>query len=219
MIRQASDNALRGISNLPFNKDPFFDQALHLYGIIGNIYLDARKADSALFYYKKMDAIVAVSKEFAAENISYWYWSQYYLFYKENHQKADSVISAAIASCRQSEDFLLNFFLIFSAYSYMHQGRITEAIKKAKEAYSLSLPITDPAAEISAAGLLNTCYEKSGNRDSAYRYLKIKDSLNDVMHEHSNAIEIQQFQFDQQLSKKEQEAARVLQTQKAGARF
>ncbi|HEY5464852.1 MAG TPA: ATP-binding protein [Hanamia sp.] len=217
--KEASDNALKGISNLAFNKDPFFDQALHLYGIFGDVYLKNGKADSALFYYKKMDSIAAISKELAAENITYWYWSQYYLFYKKDYQKADSVISLAIAGCLKTGEFFINFFYIFSSYSYLYQGRIAEAINQAMEAYKLSLPITDPAAEMSAAGLLNTCYEKSGSRDSAYRYLKIKDSLNDVMQEHSNAIEIQQFQFDQQLGKKEQEAAHVLQTQKSRSKI
>ncbi len=217
--REALNNSLRGLANLAFNKDPFFDQALHLYGIIGQIYLEKNNEDSALFYYKKMDAVAAASKEYAAENITYWYWSQYYLFNKKNYQKADSATSTAIASCRQSGEFLLNYFYIFSSYSYLYQGRIAEAISQAREAYKLSLPITDPAAETSAAGLLNTCYEKSGNRDSAYKYLMIKDSLKDVMRANSNAIEIQQFQFDQQISKKEQEAARVLQIQKSRSKI
>ncbi len=217
--REALDNSLRGIANLKFNKDPFFDQALHLYGIIGQIYLNNNKEDSAIFYYKKMDAVATNSKEFAAETITYWYWSGYYLFNKRNYQKADSVISMAIDSCRESGEFLLNYFYIFSSYSYLYQGRIAEAISQAGEAYKLSLLITDPAAETSAAGLLSTCYEKSGNRDSAYKYLIIKDSLKDVMHANSNAIGIQQFQFDQQLSKKEQEAARVLQLQKSRSKI
>jgi two-component system, NtrC family, sensor kinase len=217
--KEASENAARGISNLAFNKDPFFDQALHLYGILGQVYLNTDKSDSAFFYYKKMDSIAVVSKEFEAKTITYWYWSQYYLFYKKNYQKADSVISIAIDRCRESGEFLLNFFYIFSSYSYLYQGRIAEAIHQAREAYKLSLPITDPAAEMNAAHLLNTCYEKSGNRDSAYAYLKIKDSLNDLLQEHRNAIEIQQFQFDQQLGKKEQEAAHILQMQKSRSKI
>src|ERR1022692_1559731 len=38
---------------------------------------------------------------------------------------------------------------------------------------------------------------------------KMKDSINDLIQSHTNAFEIQQVQFDQQLSSKEQEAARV----------
>ena len=72
------------------------------------------------------------------------------------------------------------FFYLFSSTSYLNQGKIEKAIAEAREAYALSLPITDPAAERFAADLLNTCYEKSGNLDSAYYYLKLKDSLNDV---------------------------------------
>jgi len=56
-------SALKGIAFLKFNKDPFFDQALHLYGMCGNLYLDINKTDSALFYYARMDSIAATSTE------------------------------------------------------------------------------------------------------------------------------------------------------------
>ncbi|HLY71044.1 MAG TPA: ATP-binding protein, partial [Puia sp.] len=202
-------SALKGIAFLKFNKDPFFDQALHLYGMCGNLYLDINKTDSALFYYARMDSIAATSTELGEKNIRDWCWAIYYLYFKKDYQKTDSICSEAITECRKYGDFLLNFFYLFSSTSYLNQGKIEKAIAEAREAYALSLPITDPAAERFAASLLNTCYEKSGNRDSAYYYLKLKDSLNNVIQAHSNAIEIQQFQFDQQLNKKEQEAATV----------
>ena len=212
--KEALKSGLKGISFLKANKDSFFDQALHLYGNVGSTYLGIGKTDSALFYYKKMDSTAAISKELAADNIRYWYWSQYYLYYKKDYKKADSVIAAAIAECLKYGEFFLNYFYAFSASSYLRQGKINQAVSQAKEAYMHSLPIADPSGELQAAGVLNICYEKSGNLDSAYRYLKLKDSLNDVLRAHTNATEIQQLQFDQQLSSKEQEAAQVLQTQK-----
>jgi signal transduction histidine kinase len=166
-----------------------------------------------------MDSISATSTELAAKNITYWYWAIYNLDYKKDYKKTDSICSEAIIECRKYGDFLLNFFYLFSSTSFLNQGKIEKAIAEAREAYALSLPITDPAAEKFAAGLLNTCYERSGNVDSAYFYLKLKDSLNDVMKAHSNAIEIQQFRFDKQLSSREQEAAAVLQEQKNRSRI
>jgi two-component system, NtrC family, sensor kinase len=213
------NNALKGISFLKASSDPFFDQALHLYGITGNAYLNKGQADSAVFYYKRMDSIATGSKELAAKNITYWYWSQYYLFYKKDYKKADSVISGAITGCLKYGEFLLNFFYMFSSNSYLDQGRTAEAISQARKAYNLSLPMNDPAGERFSADLLKACYEKSGNLDSAYHYLNIKDSLNSIIQEHSNAIEIQQFRFDQQLSRKEQESARILQQQKTRSRI
>jgi len=161
-----------------------------------------------------MDSISAASTELGAKNITYWYWAMYYLYYKNDYQKADSICSEAIIECKKYGEFLLNFFYVFSSTSYLNQGKIEKAIAQAREAYALSLPISDPSAERHAAGLLNTCYEKSGNLDSAYYYLKKKDSLNNVILAHSNANEIQQFRFDQQLSRREKEASAVLQEQK-----
>jgi two-component system, NtrC family, sensor kinase len=212
-------STLKGIAFLKFNRDPFFDQALHLYGMTGNLYLKINKIDSALFYFNRMDSVSATSTELAAKTISDWYWSQYYLYNKKDYKKTDSICSEAIIECRKYGDFLLNFFYLFSSTSYLNQGKIEKAIAEAREAYALSLPITDPAAERFAAGLLNTCYEKSGNVDSAYHYLKLKDSLNDEIQAHSNAIEIQQFRFDQQFSRREQQAAAVLQEQKNRSRI
>jgi two-component system NtrC family sensor kinase len=208
-FKEGLESTLKGIAFLKFNKDPFFDQALHLYGMRGSLYLDINKTDSALFYFNRMDSVSATSTELGEKNITDWCWAIYYLYFKKDYQKTDSICSEAITECKKYGDFLLNFFYLFSSTSYLNQGKIEKAIAEAREAYALSLPITDPAAERFAAGLLNTCYEKSGNRDSAYYYLKLKDSLNNVIQAHSNAIEIQQFQFDQQLNKKEQEAATV----------
>lgn len=218
-FKEGLTSALKGISFLKFNKDPFFDQALHLHGITGDLYLNINKADSALFYYHQMDSISATSTELGAKNITYWSWAIYYLYYKKDYQKTDSICSEAIMECRKYGDFLLNFFYLFSSTSYLNQGKIQKAIAEAREAYALSLPITDPAGEGFAAGLLTTCYEKSGNLDSAFFYLKIKDSLNNVIQAHSNANEIQQFRFDQQLSRREKEAAAVLQGQKNRSRI
>ncbi|HEX4373982.1 MAG TPA: ATP-binding protein [Puia sp.] len=217
--KEGLTSILKGIAFLKFNKDPFFDEALHLYGMTGDLYLGIGKMDSALFYLHRMDSISATSTELAAKNITYWYWAIYNLDYKKDYKKTDSICSEAIIECRKYGDFLLNFFYLFSSTSFLNQGKIEKAIAEAREAYALSLPITDPAAEKFAAGLLNTCYERSGNVDSAYFYLKLKDSLNDVMKAHSNAIEIQQFRFDKQLSSREQEAAAVLQEQKNRSRI
>jgi two-component system NtrC family sensor kinase len=212
-------SALKGIAFLKFNKDPFFDQALHLYGITGNLYLNLNKMDSALIYYGQMDSIAANSTELAAKTITDWYWSQYYLYFRKDYKKTDSVCAEAIIECRKYGMFLINFFYLFSSTSYLEQGKIEKAIAEGRMAYALSLPITDPEGERFAAGLLNTCYERSGNLDSAYHYLKLKDSLSDLIQVHSNAIEIQQFRSDQQLSKKEEEAAAVLQGQKNRGRI
>src|SRR5579864_5438810 len=77
-LKEGLAYALKGIAFLKFNKDPFFDQALHLYGITGNFYLSTNKMDSALFYFHRMDSVSAVSTELVAKSISYWYWAIYY---------------------------------------------------------------------------------------------------------------------------------------------
>ena len=212
--KEALNNAFKGISFLKASRDPFFDQALHLYTLVGNVYVNNGNGDSAVFYFKKMDSIAKVSKEQGAKIIADWDWSLYYLNYKKDYKKADSVISEAIAGCLKYGEFLINYFYLFSANSYLGQGRTMAAIARAGEAYEYSLTNNSAAGESFSADLLKSCYEKSGNLDSAYRYLKIKDSLNSLIQEHSNAIEIQQFRFDQQLNRKEQESARILQAQK-----
>lgn len=161
--------------------------------MLGNFYQNINKPDSAFFYYSKDDSLANMSKELAPKTVSNWYWTQYYLYYKKDYQKADSIINDAIADCFKYRDFLLNFFYLFSSDSYLEQGEIEKAIAQAKKSYLLSLPLTDLAGENWAAGLLNACYAKLGDRDSAYHYLEMKDSLNDLIQSNSNAFEIQQF--------------------------
>jgi len=217
--RESLAPALKGISFLRFNKDPFFDQAVHLYGMAGGIYQDMDKTDSALYYFHKMDSSVAVSTERGAKVIADYYWAQYYLWYKKDYHKADSVCSAAIEECRKSGHFLINSFYIFLANSSILQGNIQKAISEANEAYAVTDPSVDWTSVMYVADLLSTGYEKLGKRDSAYHYLKLKDSLNALIQQHSNATEIQQFEFDSQLSRREQEAAAVLQEQKNRSRI
>ncbi len=217
--RDALAPTLKGISFLKFNKDPFFDQALHLYGMAGDIYQEMNKEDSVLYYFHLMDSSAAVSSERGAKVISCYYWADYFTWYKKDYKKADSVCSVAIAECLKTGHFLLNSFYIYSAYSSMLQGKLEKAIAYANEAYVLSLPGSDPSSLMYATDVLNACYEKIGKRDSAYEYLKLKDSLKEVIHQHSNATEIQQFEFDGQLSRREQAAATILRDQKSRSRI
>jgi two-component system NtrC family sensor kinase len=217
--REALINAFIGISFLKYSKDRFYDQALHINGIIGNLYQDSGKPDSAFYYYRKVDSIASSSKELAAKDISAYYWSLYYLYFERDYAKADSIILIGIANCKKNGDFLLDDFLIWYSNSYLSQGKTGKAITEARQAYMLSLPINDPEGGSYAAGLLNACYEALGNRDSAYRYLKIEDSLQKVIQKNSNANEIQQIRFDKELGQKEQEAALTLQIQKNRAKI
>jgi signal transduction histidine kinase len=211
-------NTLKGISYLNESKDPFFDQALHLYDMAGFTYANSGKLDSARYYYGKSDSVEKTSKERGAKVISDWGWSIYYLYSTRQYQKADSVIADGIKECMRTGHFLLNFFYIFSSSSYLAQNKIPAAIAQAHTAFRLSIPLTDIAAQHEAASLLNACYEKLGKPDSAYRYLKMQDSLDGVMQMHSNAMDIQQFRFDQQLNQKEKIAANEIQAQKSRTR-
>jgi two-component system, NtrC family, sensor kinase len=208
--------ALQGISFLKFNKDPFFDQALHLYGMVGGIYQSLNKPDSALFYFHKMDSTAAVSTERGAKVIDCYYWAEYYLWYRNDYKKADSVSLTAIAACRQTDHFLIGSFYIYLAYSSFYQGKIEKAISEANEAFSVA---ADWSTITFVADILSNCYRKSGNVDSAYHYLKLKDSLTVLIQQHSNATEIQQFEFDGKLKRREQEAATVLRDQKNRSRI
>jgi two-component system, NtrC family, sensor kinase len=217
--QEALAPALKGISFLKPNKDPFFDQALHLYGMVGGIYQDMNKPDSVLHYFHLMDSTAAVSNERGAKVIAYFYWAGYYLWYKNDYKKADSVCFAAIKECREYEHFLINSFYIYLGYSSLSQGKIEKAISEANEAYSQSLSNVDRSTVMYIADILSAGYGKTGNVDSAYHYLKLKDSLSDLIQQHSNATEIQQFEFDGQLRKREQEAATVLRDQKNRSRI
>jgi two-component system NtrC family sensor kinase len=215
---EALKNALRGISYLKQNKDPFFDQALHLYGITGFCYQNLGKTDDAVFYYKKMSSAVPSSKELSAKAVADYHWAFYHLYHTKQYEKADSLIADGIKECLATGDFLLDDFYIWSANSSIGQNKIDKAITKAKMGFKLSFLINDPDGEKESAGLLESCYEKIKKPDSAFRYLKIQDSLGVAIQDHSNALEIQQFQFDQQLNKKEQAAASAIQEQRQRSR-
>jgi len=215
---EALKNTLYGISYLKQSKDPFFDQALHLYGITGLCYQDIGKADSAVFYYKKMGLVVSTSKEQSAKAVADYHWAYYYLFMTKQYEKADLLIADGIKECLATGDFLLDDFYIWSANSAIGQNKIDKAITKAKMGFKLSFLINDPVGGSLAASVLETSYERVKKRDSAFYYLKLQDSLNGVVQDHSNALEIQQFQFDQQLNKKEQATASAIQEQKQRSR-
>jgi signal transduction histidine kinase len=216
--RQALKYAFLGIRYLKENKDPFFDQSLHLYGLTGLCYQNLDKGDSAIFYYKKMSAASLVSKELSARVIADFHWVLYYLFYTKQYRKADSVIADGIKQCRATGDFLLGAFYIYSANSALGQNNIPKAITQAKMGLKLSALINYRQGERTAAALLASIYGKVKKQDSAYYYLKKQDSLKAVVDEHGNALGIQQFQFDQQLNKKEKAAAGAIQQQRQWTR-
>ena len=98
--KEGLSSAFKGISFLKDDKDGFYDQALHINGIIGNIYQDSGKPDSAVYYYRKVDSLATTSKELAAKDLSHSFWSIYYLFYKKDYGKADSIMAIGITDCR-----------------------------------------------------------------------------------------------------------------------
>ena len=202
---EALKSAFKGVAALKQNKDPFFDQALHLYGMVGYTYTNMNKLDSALLYLKKMDLLAKTSKEYAADGIADWNWLEYYLSSGQYH-KADSVAADGIRGGMQTGLRLQNYFYIFSSESYLQQNKIASSITQARLAFRLSVPINDVAGQLNAADLLDRCYEKLHKTDSAYRYIKMKDSLEGVLRAHGNALDIQQFRFDQQLNQKERAA-------------
>jgi two-component system, NtrC family, sensor kinase len=211
--------ALKGIAFLKFNKDPFFDPAVYLYAMVGNVYQVMNKKDSALYYFKRMDSLAAVSTDRGAKVMAYFYWAEYYSSYTKEYKKADSVSLAAIAECRKYGHYLISGFYIYLGGSSLEQGKIQKAFSYAKEAYAISDPAVDPSSGIYVSDLLSNCYKKSGKWDSAYHYLQLRDSFTAVVQQHGNATEVQQFEFDGQLRRREQEAATILQGQKNRSRI
>ena len=209
----AQKNAFEGMHNIKDSWDPFYDEQLHLLGLIGNMYLNYNKLDSANYYFKLVDSLAPISKELAAKDIAIWYRSMYYLN-KEDYPMADSLILQGIASCERNGNFLLDFFLSFLAESYLKQGKVNEAILAGRRALDVSNSIEDNGGAYSAAYLLQTCYDKLGNRDSAYKYLRMSDSLHSLTLSKGSLNEIQQVKFDEQLSQKEEETNRMLQNEK-----
>ncbi len=210
---RAFTNARMGKFHLTEDKDRFMDQQLHLDGLIGNIHLSEDKMDSARYYFKQVNLRANVSEELAAKDIAAWYWGMFFLRTAE-YPKADSVLSIGIASCKQNGDFLLDFFLVFSARSKIRQHKIAEAIVELKNAHALSIQNNDLGGAMQSAYLLTDCFDRIGNRDDAYRYLTLADSLNEVIQSHGSAQEIQQIRLDQQLKQQEEDANQLLQDQK-----
>jgi two-component system, NtrC family, sensor kinase len=206
-------NAYDGVASLPHSRDPFYDQAIHLYGQIGNMHLAHDRTDSAFYYIKRVDSLASFSKELAARDIANWYWSLYYLN-RHQYKKADSVITAGIAGCETTGDFLLNLFYISLCDSYLNQGEVKNAIIAGHQALDFSISISDVGSAKYAVNLLQACYDKKGNVDSAYYFLKVADSLNDVINSKGNAGDIQQIRLNDQIGKKEEEARQVLQSEK-----
>ena len=211
-------NAFDGINDLKSSTDPFYDQAVHIFGLTGNIYLDGGKPDSSFYFFNRMDSFASVSKELSARDVANWYWSIYYLN-SGNYLKADSIIAVGIASCQKNGDFLLGFFNVFLAQSYLNQGKISKAIISGNSALVFAKSIDDIGGLRSSASLLQVCYEKLGNNDSAYHYLKMSDSLGAFILSKGSLNEIQQTKFEEQLSQREDEANQILQNEKTRSKI
>ena len=211
---EALKNALLGVSHLKQDKDPFYDEKLHLYGLTGLCYQDVGKADSAVFYYKKMSMAASSSKELSAKVIADFHWSIYYLNDTKDYKKTDSVIADGIKECLRTGDFLLQSLYNDAATSALAQNNTNKAIAQAKIGMKLSEMIEFPQGVSSAAGLLESIYERTGKQDSAFFYLKMEDSLNTVVQNHSNTLDVEQFEFNHELNKKEQAAAEAILQQK-----
>jgi two-component system NtrC family sensor kinase len=217
--REGLKNGFKGITYLKKNKDPFFDQRLHLYGIIGYSYSLLNKNDSAMRYLKKMESVAATSKERGAKVIADWNWAIYYLNNTQQYKETDSWIEDGKKQCEKTGHFLINSFYLFASQSYLAQNKTGQAIEEARSAFRLSVPISDISAQNQAADLLSASYEKLKKLDSAYRYLKMADSLNAAIQTHTNALDVQQSRFDQQINQKEQAAAAGIQEQKNRSRI
>jgi signal transduction histidine kinase len=211
---QALKSAFNGVAALKENKDPFFDQALHLYGMIGFTYSNMNKLDSAAKYLKKMDLLAISSKEHGAIAIADWNWAEYYLSAMQYH-KADSINADGIKECLKNGQMLLNYFYIFSSASFLAQNHTANALSQARAGYKFSLPIGDVFGQLNAADLLKRCYVKLNKTDSAYHYLKLEDSLNSVIMAHNDSLDVRQLQFDEQLNQKERAATTEIQGQKS----
>ncbi len=209
-------NAFKGLEFISDNKDLFFDIPLHLFQLINNNYSDGGNFDSALLFLHKMDSVVTSSKERAAKDISYYCWSEFYLD-KMDYHGADSVTALGIASCKQNGDFLIKTFYTYQAISYFNQRRYKETITAAKSVLEVNGIYI--AGEATALEYIQASYNKLGNIDSAYFYLKAADSVRNVVQNQSNIQETQQQVFSAELSKKEADANIVLEKEKSRSKL
>ena len=217
--REALKSGFKGVAYLKQNKDPFFDQRLHLYGLIAYSYTNLIKNDSAVRYLRKMDTVAATSTERGARVIADWHLALYYLNNTQQYNKTDSLIADGKKECVKTGDFLLGNFYLFSSQSYLAQNKPGQAIAEAQQAFRLSVPINDVSSQNGAADLLSDSYEKLKKPDSAYHYLKMADSLYAALQTHTNALDVQQSRFNQEINQKEQAAAAGIQEQKNRSRI
>ena len=112
-----------------------------------------------------------------AKVIADWNWAIYYLNNTQKYKETDLFIADGKKQCEKTGHFLLNTFYLFASQSYLAQNKTGQAIAEAREAFGLSVPINDISSQNQAAGLLNASYDKLKKPDSAYRYLKMEDSL------------------------------------------
>ncbi len=201
-------------AQLKNSRDPFFDQPVHILGQIGSTYLFNHMSDSALYYLKIVDSLADNSKELAAKDISQWYLGIYYSK-MQNYVLADSNYLSCIGRCKKNNDYrILSACLLSYAGSLSDQDRVPEAIAVGRVALETNITITEKTQTAYAARFLYTCFNKIGNRDSAFYYLKLSDSLGSAVVNSDISSKIQQINFDQQLQKKEGEADRILQHEK-----
>jgi signal transduction histidine kinase len=204
----------KAIPYLQYSKDPFMDQAIHVYGIISAGYLFSGKHDSAFYFLEKMRPLLATTKELIAPDVYHWYLGMYYSVIGD-HTKSDSVIKAGAARCSAINDLqLLQVFYATLAHSYMKQGRFKDAIPVLHHTVLVSASTKDRENVKSAARSLYQCYNRLGLFDSAFYFLKLSDSLQLITERVSNNNEVRQIAFDTQLSQKESESNQALQNVK-----
>ena len=200
-------------------RDPYFNQAVNIYSLIGDAYAEKKVFDSAFYYLTKARNIALHVKNEIADDLSLWYMGEYYLYVK-NHAKADSIFSLGIQQCLRNNDYQwIEVYYWYLAESLAEQNKFAKAIPFAHSALSDAQLINEKGEVVSVAKLLYSCYQHLGFRDSAFYYLKISDSLNTKVISTYIDNQISDVAFSQQLRETEDQADRILQNQKVKNRL
>ena len=199
---------------LKFSKDQFFDTKAKITSLLGCAFGLNKMYDSAFYYLDKGLILSKASSDLTAFDAN-CFFSGYINYNLRNYSKADSILNIGMEHCKKINDYewLENFPPTLSLV-YLEQNKVSKAISLAHTGIHYADSIDDKKFVAFSAHTLYLCFKKINKPDSALYYLELNNRITDEVASTDINKELQQIEFTELLTQREENAQQVLENEK-----